>query len=67
MGSLPIQAPGRFRAASGQQVPGGSRAGSEPRVPGRFWGRFRSTGSGKVPGQAPNDRFLDFRKKAYGL
>ena len=26
-------------------------AGSEPRVPGRFRGRFRTTGSGKVPGQ----------------
>ena len=29
----------------------GSGAGSEPRVPGRFRGRFRTTGSGKVPGQ----------------
>ena len=51
-------------AGSERQVPGqvpnhvpnhgfqeGSGAGSEPRVPGRFRGRFRTTGSGKVPGQ----------------
>ena len=37
----------------------GSGAGSEPRVPGRFRGRFRTTGSGKVPGQVLNDRFRE--------
>ena len=35
----------RFRGSAG--------AASEPRVPGRFRGRFRTTGSGKVPGQVP--------------
>ena len=28
-------------------------------VPGRFRGRFRTTGFGKVPGQVPNDRFRE--------
>ena len=43
-GKVPEQVPNHgFREGSG--------AGSEPRVPRRFWGRFRTTGSGKVPGQ----------------
>ena len=46
------QVPGRFRVSfSNHGFQEGSGAGSEPRVPRRFWGRFRTTGSGKVPGQ----------------
>ena len=67
---VPRQVPNHgFREGSGQvpgQVPNdrfreGSGAGSEPRVPGRFRGRFRTTISGKVPGQVPGrsrSRFL---------
>ena len=64
-GKVPGQVPNHgFREGSGagsdRQVPGqvpnhvpnhGFQEGSEPRVPGRFRGRFRTTGSGKVPGQ----------------
>ena len=46
------QVPGRFRVSfSNHGFQEGSGAGSEPRVPRRFWGRCRTTGSGKVPGQ----------------
>ena len=38
---------------------GAASGGRFREVPGRFRGRFRITGSGKVPGQVPNDRFRE--------